>query len=91
MEQHYKTMEEKGVGVEQLAKMRRSVEQMKGRLDLLRAAREGIRKVKETVQEGVQMVKEVYEGILRAKAELHEGVWKKMKETVGEPVEDISD
>ena len=93
MEQRCKTMEEKGVGVEQLAKMQRSVQQMKGRLNLLRAAREGIRKVKETMQERVQMVKEVQEGVLKATAEICEGAWKvweRVKEAVEDPVEESS-
>ena len=39
LEQRCKGMEEKGVGLEQLTKVRSSLEHMKGRLDLLRKAR----------------------------------------------------
>lgn len=80
MEQRCKTMEEKGLGVEQLAKMRGSVKQMKERRDLIRYA---IRtwKVKEAMQEGVQMVRRAQEGVLRVKVDIHEGlseVWEKV-------------
>ena len=80
MEQRCKTMDEKGVGVEQLAKMRCSVKEMKERLDLIRYASRTW-KVKEAMQEGVQMVRWVQEGVLRVKVDIHEGlsdVWEKV-------------
>jgi len=43
LEQRRGTMEEKGVGVEQLAKMQSSLDNMKGKLDLLRKAKDGVR------------------------------------------------
>lgn len=58
MKQRCKTMEEKGVGVEQLGKMQRSLEQMEGKLNLLREAREGVKKVREKVIEGLRKPKE---------------------------------
>ena len=65
LEQRCQGMEEKGVGLEQLTKVRSSLEHMKGRLDLLRKAREKnvlrkakekdlFRKAKDKVWEGVR-------------------------------------
>ena len=63
LEQRCRGMEEKGVSLEQLAKVRKSLEQMKERLDLLGKAkekvREGARKFEGKVREGVRKGKEV--------------------------------
>jgi hypothetical protein len=60
LEQQCKGMEEKGVGPEQLERVRGSMEDMKERLDLLRKAQEkvAVTKVKEKVWEGVRKVTE---------------------------------
>jgi len=56
LEQRCKGMEEKGVSPEQLETMRSSLEQMKGRLDLLRKAKEKV---------VVTTAKEAWEGVLK--------------------------
>ena len=58
LEQRCKGMEEKGVGLELLTKVRSSLEHMKGRLDLLRKAKEKdlLKKAKEKVREGVRKI-----------------------------------
>ena len=77
MQQRYKAMEEKGVGMEQLARMRRSVEQMNGRLNLLREAKEGVKKVKEKVREGIRKeLKAQEEEDSKGEGEIQEGPWK---------------
>jgi chromosome segregation ATPase len=73
LEQRCNGMEEKGVSLEMLAKVRGSLEHMKGRLDLLRTAREkvrvGVRKVRNAnrlvkgLQESVQRTEGVQEDI----------------------------
>ena len=50
-ERQCKELEEKGVGPEQLEKVRRNLEDMKGRFDLLKKAQEKVE-----VAKGVQMV-----------------------------------
>ena len=85
MEQRCRTMEENGASVEQLAKVQHSLEFMNGTLDLLREAKDGVRKVKEKMQEGVQKVIGVQEDALRVTEGTHEGVlkvWEKATETV---------
>lgn len=63
LEQRCNGLEEKGVGPEQLERMHRSLDQMKGRLDILRKAKEKVvvtkakevwEKVTEPVQEGAR-------------------------------------
>jgi len=89
LEQQCKGMEEKGVGPEQLAKVRSRLEEMTMRLDVLRQAQEkavvmkkskeellkGIRKVTVPVQERVRKVSGVQESDLKIK-EVPGGVWK---------------
>jgi len=53
LEQRCNGMEEKGVSLELLAKVRESLEHMRGRLDLLEKVRVGVRKV----QEGIRKAK----------------------------------
>ena len=61
LEQRCKGMEEKGVGLELLTKVRSSLEHMKGRLDLLRKAREklreGVRRIEGRAHGRVRKVK----------------------------------
>ena len=61
LEQRCKGMEEKGVGLELLTKVRSSLEHMKGRLDLLRKAKEklraGVRRIEGRAQGRVRKVK----------------------------------
>ncbi len=80
LEQQCKGLEERGVGPEQLKKVRSSLDEMKGRLDLLRKAKEkvavtkakkkvweGVRKVPIPAQEGVRRVNAVQEGDFKGK------------------------
>jgi len=72
LEQRCNRMEEKGVSLELLAKVRDSLEHMKGRLDLLEKVRVGVRKV----QKVDETVGEVHEGLERFEGEAQEGLWK---------------
>jgi hypothetical protein len=74
LEQRCKGMEEKGVSLDQLEKMERSLEQMKGRLDLLRKAKD---------MEVVTKAKDVWGSVLRATEPVQNGarrVFGKVKE-----------
>ena len=89
LEQQCKGLEEKGVGPEQLKKVRSSLDEMTRKLDLLRKAQEkvavtkakkkvweGVRKVPiPAQQEGVARVNSVQEGGLKGK-EVHGGLLK---------------
>ena len=46
---------------------------MKGRLALVRKAKEGVRKVKDKMQEGIWKVMMIHEEVLRVNAETHKG------------------
>ena len=84
LEQRCKGMEEKGVSLELLAKIRGSLEHMKGKLDLLRKAKEkaqGVRKVRE----GVREVKELQETVQKFD-ELQEG-----NQKVDEKVDEVQE
>jgi ElaB/YqjD/DUF883 family membrane-anchored ribosome-binding protein len=54
LEQRCKGMEEKGVGLELLSRVRSSLEQMKERLDLLRKAKEKAREAVQRIEEKVR-------------------------------------
>lgn len=94
LEQRCRGMEEKGVSLEQLEKVRRSLDQMKGRLELLRKARakevvtkirkvrEQARIVEEKAREGVRKVEELPEGVPRVE-ETQEGFSKVEREAHG--------
>jgi hypothetical protein len=58
LEQRCKEMEENGVGLELLTKVRSSLEQMKERLDLLRKAKTAVRKIEQRVQERPRKAKQ---------------------------------
>ena len=91
LEQRCKGMEEKGVGLELLARVRGSLDAMKGRLDLLRRAkekaREGVRrveggvphrvvKVEERPQDRVRMVEDKVQDTTRTvETETQGGLW----------------
>jgi hypothetical protein len=73
LEQRCKGMEEKGVGLELLAKVRSSLEQMKERLDLLRKAkqkaREAVQRIEEKVQEKSRKAEETAQEIAQEQAQ----------------------
>ena len=90
LEQRCKGMEEKGVGLEVLTKVRTSLDNMKGRLDLLRQAKEKVRervrkiegralgkvrKVEEKMQGGVRKVEEkVQDGVRRGEEKVNKTI-----------------
>ena len=92
LERQCNELEEKGVGPEQLEKVRRSLEEMKERFDLLRKAQEkvavakGVRMVAggrsevNAVQEGGLKVGEVQRGVLKVTGEIQEGQAEEMFE-----------
>ena len=97
LEQQCKGMEEKGVGPEQLEKVRSSLDEMTGRLDLLRNAQEKVavtkgkdkvrrnfRKVPTPAQEGVRRVNAVQEGDLKVTGEIQERQVKEVLERARE-------
>ena len=97
LEQQCKGMEEKGVGPEQLEKVRSSLDEMTGRLDLLRKAQEkvpvtkskdkvrkNVRNVPTPAQEGVWRVNAVQEGDLKVTGEIQEGQVKEVLERARE-------
>lgn len=96
LEQRSKEMEERGASPEQLEKVQSGLEDMKGRLGLLRKAQEkvavakDVRKVSMPAQEGVRSVNAVEEGdlkvegvqggVLKVTGEIQEGQTKEVLE-----------
>jgi len=79
LEQRCKGMEEKGVGLELLTKVRASLESMKGRLDVLRQA-------KEKVRERVRRIEGRALGKVRKVEEKMQGSVRKVEERVQDSV-----
>ena len=88
LEQRCKGMEEKGVSLELLAKIRGSLEHMQERLDLLRKAKEKVREGVREVREGVQQVKKLQETVQQVKElqETDQRVDEKVEEVQEEPL-----
>ena len=100
LEQRCRGMEEKGVGLEQLTKVRTSLEHMKGRLDLLRKAKEKnvlrqaekdiLRKAADKVREGVRVRGKAQDRVRKGEEKAQDSV-RKVEEDVHRKVRTIEE